>query len=77
MTRTLPPELQTETGFKNAELRLVDLSEFSSVISFSDDLRREKRLDILVMNAGVGAVVRKVTEDGWEEGVSPSVPGRQ
>ncbi|KAJ3528292.1 hypothetical protein NMY22_g9467 [Coprinellus aureogranulatus] len=60
--------LRTETGFENVELRLVDLSKFSSVISFADSFKDEPRLDILVMNAAVGRFERKVTEDGWEEG---------
>jgi len=51
---------------KNAELWLLDLSRFSSVVDFADKFEKEGgRLDILVMNAGIAT--RKYEDmEGWE-----------
>ena len=56
------------TGFKNAELGLVDLSKFTSVSAFADTFIRDgSQIDILVYNAGVGYPHYVSTDDGWEE----------
>lgn len=56
------------TGFKNAELALVDLSKFASVSAFADAFVRDgSQIDILVYNAGVAFPHYVSTGDGWEE----------
>ncbi|KAF8266228.1 hypothetical protein EI94DRAFT_1586455 [Lactarius quietus] len=56
------------TGFKNAELALVDLSKFASVSAFADAFIRDgSQIDILVYNAGVAFPHYVSTGDGWEE----------
>ncbi|TFK54202.1 NAD(P)-binding protein [Heliocybe sulcata] len=59
-------EVEKATGLKNAELWLLDLSRFASVVEFADRFEKEGgRLDILVMNAGIA--VRKYEDmEGWE-----------
>ncbi|KAG6918156.1 hypothetical protein DXG01_016141 [Tephrocybe rancida] len=60
-------KLQNETGYKGAELWLVDLSKFSSVVAFVDRFEQQGgRLDILVANAATITPEYSVTEDGWE-----------
>ena len=56
------------TGFKNAELALVDLSKFASVSAFADAFIRDgSQIDILMYNAAVGFPYYVSTVDGWEE----------
>jgi len=56
------------TGFKNAELALVDLSRFTFVSAFADTfIRDNSQIDILVYNAAVASFKYSVTGDGWEE----------
>ncbi|KAI9451348.1 hypothetical protein F5148DRAFT_1277741 [Russula earlei] len=56
------------TGFKNAELALVDLARFSSVSAFADKFIRDgSQIDILVYNAAVALFKYSATADGWEE----------
>ncbi|KAI9465854.1 hypothetical protein BJY52DRAFT_1112976 [Lactarius psammicola] len=56
------------TGFKNAELALVDLSRFASVSAFADAFIRDgSQIDILAYNAGVAFPHYASTGDGWEE----------
>jgi len=56
------------TGFKNAELALVDLSKFASVSAFAEAFIRDgSQIDILVYNAGVAYPHYVSTGDGWEE----------
>ena len=56
------------TGFKGAELALVDLSKFASVSAFADAFIRDgSQIDILVYNAGVAYPHHVSTGDGWEE----------
>jgi len=58
------------TGFKNAELALVDLSRFESVLAFADGFVRDNaQIDIFVYNAGVALSQYSPTNDGWEETV--------
>ncbi|KAG6818613.1 hypothetical protein H0H93_003443 [Arthromyces matolae] len=60
-------KIETETGYKNAELWLVDLSDFSSVLAFVDKFEKEAgRLDILVANAAISPRTQTLTKDGWE-----------
>jgi hypothetical protein len=61
--------VQKATGFKNAELALVDLSKFASVSAFADAFIRDgvSQIDILVYNAGVMGQSYGSTGDGWEE----------
>jgi len=61
--------VQATTGFKNAELALVDLSRFASVSAFADAFIRDgAQIDILVYNAAVAYMGHYVsTGDGWEE----------
>jgi len=62
--------VEQETGYKSAELWLVDLGNFSSVIAFADRFERDGgRLDILVANAAVAQMKYATTVDGWEETV--------
>ncbi|TFK22500.1 NAD(P)-binding protein [Coprinopsis marcescibilis] len=61
-------KLRQGTGNENIKLQIVNLSKFSSVKEFAERVEKEEdRLDILVANAGLLAMDRNVTEDGWEE----------
>ncbi|KAJ7584587.1 hypothetical protein C8J56DRAFT_1166630 [Mycena floridula] len=63
-------KLVSETGFHRAELGIVDLSSFSSVRNFSDKLLAEnERIDLLIENAGMIAVSKEYTSDGWESSI--------
>ncbi|KAL0953954.1 hypothetical protein HGRIS_005115 [Hohenbuehelia grisea] len=58
--------IKETTGYQ-AELWLVELSDFSSVKAFADRLDNElDDLDILVANAAIGIFNWVTTEDGWE-----------
>ncbi|MEV1006016.1 oxidoreductase [Streptomyces sp. NPDC049881] len=57
--------LRGEVPEARAELRLLDLADLSSVRAFATQWRGE-RLDLLVNNAGLMAVPRGTTEDGFE-----------
>ncbi|KAJ7286170.1 hypothetical protein C8J57DRAFT_1461364 [Mycena rebaudengoi] len=60
-------KLKSETGYANAELRIVDLADFGSVRQFADKFEQDgNRLDYLVLNAGVANFKYEPTEDGWE-----------
>lgn len=61
-------EIKEETGHKNTELYILDLANFASVKAFVQRFtQEERRLDILVENAGVVPDSNfPVTEDGWE-----------
>ena len=62
-----PQGIREETGY-SAELQLLDLARFSSVLSFVDGFLKEgNRLDILVANAAITTTEYKTTVDGWEE----------
>ena len=72
-------KIQAETNFNNIEVRELDLSSFNSVRAFANSIqvsnsmnfnnsqKTEKRLDILISNAGVANSIRNMTKDGWEE----------
>ncbi|KAI0344674.1 NAD(P)-binding protein [Trametopsis cervina] len=57
--------IQKETGFL-PEVRVVDLSDFQTVIAFAKGLE-DVPLDIVVANAGVRLVEYQVSKDGWEQ----------
>jgi len=60
-------KLKSQTSYSNAELWIIDLSNFESVKQFATKFEDEGgRLDILVMNAGMGNGVYESTTDGWE-----------
>ncbi|KAG6836569.1 hypothetical protein H0H93_006673 [Arthromyces matolae] len=60
-------KLEKETNYKYAELWIVDLSNFASVIAFVDKFERDGgRLDILVENAAVATTTYTATTDGFE-----------
>jgi NAD(P)-dependent dehydrogenase (short-subunit alcohol dehydrogenase family) len=60
-------EIRNATGFENISCYTVDLSIFSSVVSFAEDFERaEGRLDIFMYNAGVSLRTYEPTVDGWE-----------
>ncbi|KAG6913520.1 hypothetical protein DXG01_006207 [Tephrocybe rancida] len=60
-------KLEKETGYKGAELWMVDLSDFSSVTAFADKFEQDGgRLDILVENAALATKKYTKTVDGWE-----------
>ena len=48
------------------EVRRLDLASLASVRSFADELPHE-RIDVLLNNAGVMAIAREETEDGFEK----------
>lgn len=58
-------EIAKETSY-NAELQLLDLGSFESVVAFAKRLEGEP-IDILVANAAVAVGQYSLTKDGWEE----------
>ncbi|KAF6763182.1 short-chain dehydrogenase [Ephemerocybe angulata] len=61
-------KLKSETSYDKAELWIVDLGKFSSVVAFTDRFEKSgERLDILVANAAMASYEYKTTSDGWEE----------
>ena len=63
--RAAEEQLRAEVPDADVELRKLDLASLASVRSFADDLELDS-LDLLVNNAGVMALPRKRTEDGFE-----------
>lgn len=66
----MPPstELQSSTGYDKAELWLVDLSRYPSVLEFANKFELDGgRLDILVENAAMVPLTFRQTSDGYEE----------
>ena len=61
-------ELKAETGYESAELWIIDLAQISSVIDFVKRFEKEgSRIDILLLNAGIGPVPgQQLTADGYE-----------
>lgn len=66
-TRLLPlcADITRATGCA-VEIRVIDLADFSSIVSFADGLK-DTPIDILVANAGLAFWDHKVTKDGWED----------
>lgn len=63
-------ELVKYTGYKNIQLESLDLCSMKSVNAFSKKLlAEEKKIDVLMCNAGVGETkeVAKKTADGFDE----------
>ncbi|KAG6841195.1 hypothetical protein C0991_000992 [Blastosporella zonata] len=59
-------KLHSETEYK-AELWIVDLSDFASVIAFGDRFEKDGgRLDVFVGNAAIATDIYTTTSDGWE-----------
>ncbi|KII91772.1 hypothetical protein PLICRDRAFT_105127 [Plicaturopsis crispa FD-325 SS-3] len=60
-------KVQAATGYKNAEVRLVDLDKSSSVVQFVTAFEEDGgRLDIVVANAALATQKYGVSSDGWE-----------
>lgn len=60
-------EIEKETGCREVELWLIDLSSFASVLEFAERFEQDGgRLDILLMNAGINTTTYSTTKDGWE-----------
>ncbi|MEK8130119.1 SDR family oxidoreductase [Paenibacillus filicis] len=60
-------EAQAASGSDRLELMLCDLGSLSSIRSFAAEFHAKyKRLDVLINNAGVFAVKRVLTKDGFE-----------
>ncbi|KZV80750.1 NAD(P)-binding protein [Exidia glandulosa HHB12029] len=60
-------KLAQETGYRRAELRLLDLDSYASTTRFVADLEREEaRIDIVVANAAVHPSSYKTSAHGWE-----------
>ena len=60
--------MKTETGYESAELWVIDLARISSVVDFAERFEKEGgRIDILLLNAGIGPVPgQQLTADGYE-----------
>lgn len=61
--------IEARTGKKGVvQARTLDMSSFSNVKKFVDDLKNEvKSIDIILLNAGCFSVDCKPSPDGWEE----------
>lgn len=60
-------EIIRKTGNSNVHVMLIDLASFRSIRAFAKEfLEKEPKLDILINNAGVMGMERKLTEDGLE-----------
>ncbi|KAF5317889.1 hypothetical protein D9611_014387 [Ephemerocybe angulata] len=60
-------QVKEETGYGAAELWLLDLAQFSSVIAFADRFEKDGgRLDIVVANAAIATEEYDTSSDGWE-----------
>ncbi|KAM0746972.1 NAD(P)-binding protein [Meredithblackwellia eburnea MCA 4105] len=59
--------IQSEARFKGEiVIRQLDLASLSSVKAFAETCKLEERLDIVVLNAGIGMPSFIRTMDGWE-----------
>lgn len=60
-------EAQQESNGSRIELMTLDLGDFDSIRAFASDFKAKyDRLDVLVNNAGVVALKRELTKDGYE-----------
>ncbi|KAM8939635.1 retinol dehydrogenase 14-like [Pelodytes ibericus] len=60
-------EIQQQTGNRNVILGILDTSSMSSVRTFAQHiLQEEKRLDILINNAGASGLPHSITSEGLE-----------
>lgn len=61
-------DIQEETGYTKAELWLLDLSRFASVVEFAEKFEQDGgKIDILVANAAISTSDYNQTSDGWDE----------
>lgn len=59
-------KIKDQTNNNKVIYKILDLSSFKSVRQFAADIKAtEKRLDILINNAGCGALPNELTEDGY------------
>lgn len=59
-------KIKDQTNNNKVIYKILDLSSFKSVRQFAADIKAtEKRLDILINNAGSGALPNELTEDGY------------
>ncbi|PBK60599.1 short-chain dehydrogenase [Armillaria solidipes] len=60
-------QIQADTGYSKAELWIIDVANFNSVVAFADRAEQElDRLDILIENAGIWTWEYEQVE-GWEK----------
>ncbi|KII95100.1 hypothetical protein PLICRDRAFT_33932 [Plicaturopsis crispa FD-325 SS-3] len=60
-------KVEIETLYKSAEVWLLDLNSYSSIVAFAEKVEQEDvRLDIVVANAAVAALRYGVSPEGWE-----------
>jgi hypothetical protein len=61
-------DLKKGTGYESAELWIIDLAQISSVVDFAERFEKDGgRIDILLLNAGIGPVPgQQLTADGYE-----------
>lgn len=65
--RAVCQQIAADQTTANIEAVTLDLASLNSVRSCADELRRRcERLDVLINNAGVMAIPRRDTEDGFE-----------
>ncbi|KAL3276983.1 hypothetical protein HHI36_012345 [Cryptolaemus montrouzieri] len=58
-------EIIRTTGNPNVVTKKLDLASLKAVRSFAEDIEKtEDKIDILINNAGVGSLKKKITEDG-------------
>jgi retinol dehydrogenase 12 len=68
MGLTLSIAVEKETGFKNIEIGILELSSFDSVKLFVETFEKNNdRLDILLENAGIASFDVEITNDGWDK----------
>ena len=76
MLFSLSDEIIAISSNKNIACYHLDLSSLASVRQFANEvIKNEKRLDILINNAGGGNLPRKLTEDGLELGLQTNYYG--
>ncbi|XP_054752915.1 retinol dehydrogenase 12-like [Lytechinus pictus] len=60
-------EVRRRSNNQNVIFKLVDVSDLESVRNFAEEiLREEKRLDILINNAGIGGTKYRTTPEGFD-----------
>ncbi len=65
--REAAEDARTDHPEASVDVRMLDLASLDSITSFADDVRGDyDSVDVLMNNAGVMAVPRRETEDGFE-----------
>lgn len=59
-------EMRREVGDAELAVEELDLASLDSVRSFAERINDEEEIDVLVNNAGIMAIPRRETEDGFE-----------